>query len=95
MTKFTINEKEYNAVPFDFNTVCDLEDLGISIEKIADKPVNTMRGYLAICGGMTVSEAGKEISEHIIKGGNLDGLSDAMSAELDNSDFFRTLTQGA
>ena len=25
---FTINDKRYQAKPFDFNTVCDLEDNG-------------------------------------------------------------------
>ncbi len=31
MNTFTINEKEYKAKPFDFEMVCDLEDMGIEI----------------------------------------------------------------
>ena len=31
---FKINEKEYKAKPFDFNTVCDLEDMGFSPSEI-------------------------------------------------------------
>ena len=95
MHSFTINDKEYKSVPIDFNTVCDLEDLGIPLEEMGEKPTNMLRAYFSICGNMTVKEAGKEISEHIIHGGNLDGLSDAMSAELDESDFFRSLSHGA
>lgn len=34
MNTFTINEKEYKARAFDFELVCDLEDMGIEISEI-------------------------------------------------------------
>ena len=95
MHSFTVNGKEYKTVPFDFNVICDLEDLGVPIEKAGDKPISMLRAYFAICGKMSVEEAGLEISKHLQNGGDMDTLSDAMSAEIDESDFFRTLSQGA
>ena len=31
MKRFKINGKEYVAKSFDFNLICDLEDMGVSI----------------------------------------------------------------
>ena len=38
MRTFTVNEKSYKAKDFDFNLVCDLEDMGISLDQIKKKP---------------------------------------------------------
>ena len=91
MRKFTVNEKEYVAKPFDFNMICDFEDMGVAL-----KPggTATIRGYLALCGNMSLEEAGKEISEHFIKFENLDSINEAMGAEMGESDFFQKLVQG-
>lgn len=95
MHSFTINGKEYKTVPFNFNVICDLEDLGVPIEKAGDKTISMLRAYFALCGKMSIEEAGIEISKHLQNGGDLDGLSDGVSAELDESDFFQALSERA
>lgn len=91
MKTFTINKNNYNAKPFDFNLVCDLEDMGISLQEMGKKRMSVIRAYFALCAGMSNESAGKEIEQHIVAGGNLEGLSAAMSDEMEKSDFFRTL----
>ena len=49
MKNFTINRKVYKAKEFDFNLVCDLEDEGISLEVMQDKPMSMMIAYFGIC----------------------------------------------
>lgn len=92
MHTFKINNKDYKTVPFDFNVVCDLEDLGVSIEQAGDKPVSLIRAYFSLCARISVEEAGREISNHIKNGGNLDEISEVMNAEIEESDFFQALS---
>ena len=40
---FTVNGKTYKAKPFDFNMVCDLEDMGISMQDASNKPMGNSR----------------------------------------------------
>lgn len=93
MNLFSINEKEYKAKEFDFNLVCDLEDMGISLEQAERKPMSMARAYFAICAGRGRKFAGDEIEKHIVGGGTLDGLMEAMSDEMEKSDFFRSLSE--
>lgn len=93
--KFTVNEKEYKAKAFDFNMVCDLEDLGVSMADAGKKPMGMVRAYFAVCADVPMDIAGKEIEAHIIKGGKLDDVMTAMSKEMEKSDFFRSLTKNA
>lgn len=91
MNYFTINGKEYKAKEFDFNLICELEDMGISLEKAAEKPMSMVRAYFGICANMGKDRAGKEMEQHIIGGGKFDDIMKAMSAEMEKSDFFRQL----
>lgn len=95
MKKFTINGREYKSKPFDFNMVCDLEDMGIEVDKMRSKQAASIRAYFAICSGAEIKTAGKEIEKHIINGGKLDDIADAMSEEMEKSDFFRSLSETA
>ena len=90
---FTINGKNYSAKPFTVGVVCDLEDMGISLEESSAKPFNLLRGYFMICSGLDKEQATKEIDKHSANGGSLDGLMSAMSKEMNESDFFRSLNQ--
>lgn len=94
MRKFVVNEKEYVAKPFDFNMICDLEDCGFDMSELGNKMLKAARAYFAICSGLTPEQAGKEIEQHVIHGGNLTGVMDAMRSEMDASDFFRALLKG-
>ena len=71
---FTINGKLYQAREITFNTICELEDAGVSLTEIEQKPISTVRSYFAICLGGNKEYAGQEIERHIINGGNLDEI---------------------
>lgn len=93
MTTFTIGDNTITAKKFDFNLVCDLEDMGISIQEIGKKPMATVRAYIALSAGVTMDMAGQMMEEHILNGGSLEGVMGAMSKEMQDSDFFRNLNK--
>ena len=88
---FVVNGKRYVAKPFDFNMLCDLEDMGVSLEQAQNKPMSMVRAYFAICTGRGKEFAGKEMQAHLISGGAFDDIVEAMSEEMNNSDFFQSL----
>lgn len=90
---FVINGKRYTAKPFDFNTVCDLEDNGVSLAEMSKKPMSMARAYFALCFKGTKEDAGKEIEEHIKTGGDFNDLYKAMGDEMNESDFFQALNK--
>lgn len=94
MRTFTVNGKEYKSKEFDFNLICDLEDMGVSLEKASDKPMSMVRAYFGLCAGRGNEYAGKEMEEHIISGGSLEDVMNVMSEEMEKSDFFRNLNKG-
>jgi hypothetical protein len=95
MKTFEINGKEYSGKPFDFNLVCDLEDMGVSVESMEEKPMSMVRGYIALCMGKRRADAGLEIQEHILNGGTMDDATKVMQEEMEQSDFFRNLNKRA
>lgn len=95
MKTFEINGKTYTAKIIDFNAVCDLEDIGLDISDIFNKQMKGARAYLALCGGMGVEAAGLEIQNHVISGGTMDGLIEALRTAVVDSDFFRPFAQAA
>lgn len=95
MRTFTVNGKEYKAKAFDFNMICDLEDMGISMEGAASKPMSLARAYFGLCTGKGREYAGKELEEHITSGGTLEDVMNVMSVEMESSDFFRALNKTA
>lgn len=88
---FVVNNKRYTAKVFDYDMQCMLEENGITLGNLSKKPQNAMRVFLAYCGEIDLSEAGVELTQHIINGGTLDGLAEAFKFALDESDFFRAL----
>lgn len=93
MKTFKINNKIYSPVPFDFNFICDLEDMGVSLERAGEKPMSMLRAYFAKCTGRGTEFAGKEMEAHMINGGSLKDIMDVMAEEMKKSDFFRSLRQ--
>ena len=92
---FIINGKRYVARPFDFNTVCDLEDNGVSLSEMTKKPMSMARAYFALCFKGSKEDAGNEIQEHVKNGGNFNDLYTAMGEEMNESDFFQALNKKA
>lgn len=95
MAKFTINGKEYEGAKYSFNTSCQFEEMGVNLADISKKPMGVMRAYLAISGNMDLVEAGEEIEQHVVNGGNLNGLQDVFAKELETSGFFKGLLEVA
>lgn len=90
---FEVNGVTYVAKPFDFDMVCELEDMGVTFERIDKMPMSLIRAYFAICANTDKEQASALIQNHMIHGGKLDDVTNAMSKEMENSDFFRALSQ--
>lgn len=90
---FTINGKTYLAKKFSYNTICDLQDLGIDVDKMGDRGASMTRAFFSIWSGLPLDVAGEEIGKHMMAGGSLDDLGDAISDCMENSDFFQYLTK--
>lgn len=90
---FTVNGTAYLAKPFDFDMVCELEDMGVTFERIDKMPMSLIRAYFAICADVDKEQASSIIMKHMVGGGKLDDITDAMGKEMENSDFFRALSK--
>ncbi len=95
MRTFKINGKEYKAKAFDFNLMCDIEDMGLAISDMGKKNMSLVRAYFSLCTGNGKEFSGKEIEQHIINGGSIDELVSVMNEEMEKSDFFRSLNKTA
>ena len=84
-----INGKTLKPAELDFNAICDMEDLGVSIFDADNKGLSSLRAYLAITMHCGITEAGNELTEHLAKGGSLDGLAEAFAEAVKDSTFFR------
>lgn len=93
MKTFTINGVTYQAREFDFNTVCDLEEMGISLEEAQKKPMSTVRAYFALHLNGDKELAAKQLQEHLLNGGKFEDVIKVMLEKMDDSDFFRQLNQ--
>ena len=87
----TINGKTYKPVDLDFNAICDLEDLGISLQDIQNKNLSLIRAFLMMSGNMTKEEAGAEIQAHLASGGNFESLAEPLGKAFEESGFFQAL----
>lgn len=91
---FVINEKTYVAKPFNFGLICDLEDLGVSLEDIDKIPFKFMRTYFYLCGKFSsIEQASEEINAHVVNGGSMDVVFDVITKEMEESDFFRAISK--
>ena len=90
---FTINGIAYIPIEFDFNTICEFDEMGISISEIAKKPTASARAYLALYHNNDKTWAGNEIQTHIVNGGSLEGILEAFTDSLSNSGFFHKITE--
>lgn len=91
INRFTVNGKTYVARPFNFFMVTRLSKLGIPIQKMGDMGEALINAYFAICADVDEEESARLIEKHIINGGDLDDITDAMAKEMNDSDFFREL----
>lgn len=95
MKTFEINGKEYNARPFDFNLMCDFEDKGIQLEEMSRKSRAVLRAYFALCAGIGLEEAGEELENHFIGGGDFSDIQEVFGKEMEMSSFFQSIIKRA
>lgn len=88
-----INSKKYEIPEIDFNFICETENKGVSLFSMEDKPLGVLRAFLATCMDTDAETAGKEIEEHLIKGGNLEVALESMTEALEKSNFFQKLVE--
>ena len=88
-----INGKELK-LEITFNTICQLEDMGVSLGEDR-KTMSMLRGFVAIGLGISPDEAGVEIEKFIEGGGDITELVKAMSDAMENSGFFQALAKKA
>lgn len=75
--KITVNGKDYKLKEIDFNDICDLEDLGLSLTDFKRSRMSSVRALLAYIGEMSPEEAGNEIMAHLKKnGGSMDVINE-------------------
>ena len=56
-----INGKEYKIPELNFNTMCILEDQGVSLTSMDEKMLSTVRGFVSLAMGGDFDRAGDEI----------------------------------
>lgn len=91
MKTFEVNGKQYKGKEFDFNLMCDLEDMGVSLEDMQKKNLSLIRAYFGLCAGLDQKRAGVELQAHLISGKKFEDITDVMTDEMEKSDFFRAL----
>lgn len=94
---FELNGIKYEAKEIGFNEVADLQDMGVDLFG-SRNALASVRGYVAICMGVTLEEAGKEIEKEIVSNGVkiadlITEIATLMTEKVAESDFFRTITQ--
>ena len=90
MSSVNINGKTYEVPKLDFDTVCQLEENGISLLAMneANPKIATMlRAFVAWIIGSTPRQASMEIQEHLENEGNIADLLNAITTALNDSGF--------
>lgn len=90
MSSVTINNKTYDVPTLDFDTVCQLEENGISLLAMNDrnpKIATMLRAFAAWIIGCSPQAASAEIQAHLEAGGNISELLSAITTALNDSGF--------
>lgn len=93
MKTFLINNKRYIAKELTFGAIRQLESNGITLSELGSRPFSLASGYLAFCAGISINAADEEIEKHVINGGNLDGIFEAVTEAMNESRFFQALNK--
>lgn len=89
-TSIIINSKEYKVPKFDFDAMCELEELGLDFNS-TKQSFSYIRALVAYTMKCDLNEASEAISEHV-KTGSIADFS-VLSKALTESDFFQNLTK--
>jgi len=88
-----INNTEYKIPELNFNTICALEDMGVSLGSVDAKAFSTVRALLALSMDGDIAKAGNELEAHIMAGGKLDELINEFTKAMEDSGFFHSLKE--
>lgn len=91
MSKVIINGQEYTVPELTFNEVCRLEERGIYLLNMdpKDRKVASMlRGFVAWITDTSPEVASNLLQEHIMNGGRIDDIANAVSEAFEESGFF-------
>lgn len=88
---FEVNKIMYKIPNLDFNAVCELEDMGVSMSNLSKTPMSGLRGFFALSFDNNKDFAGAEIQEHMVNGGDIKNISEALVKAVENSGFFQAL----
>lgn len=94
----TINGRDYDVPELNNNAIIDLADNGLDIFSKNFKKKSTLsvaRGIIAWIEDIDIEEAGDELQNHIVNGGNLISIVEAFNVALSNSGFIKALTERA
>lgn len=85
-----INGKDYNLGEITFKTMCDLENMGINVSNMMDKPMNTILAFATIAiGDKQVAE--REMNEHLINGGSFDSIVQSIQEAMNEAGFMKAV----
>lgn len=88
-----INNKEYKLPELNFNTICMLEDMGLSLTEMDKKVLSTVRGFLALAMDGDEEKAGREMEMHLANGGDLNEMMEEINRAVQTSGFFQALSK--
>lgn len=91
-----INGKNYRIPELDFDTVCNLEDAGISIFDIRNprkKFMSIIRAFAALATGTSQEDASNLIQQHLLGGGTFEGWFEEITEAMEKSDFFQAMAK--
>jgi hypothetical protein len=86
-----INNKEIKLPDINFNTMCDLESMGVSIVSMQAKPLITVRAFTALAMNADLETAGKEVEQHLFNGGKLLDMLNEINKAVEDSGFFQKM----
>lgn len=90
--KITLNGKEYKIKDVDFDGMCELEELGLSLTTVKNKPLTAFRALVSYYCDLPLDEAAKEIEEHLKNGGDFTKIYSDLVERLSESGFFRLIS---
>ncbi|MDU6263708.1 MAG: hypothetical protein E6600_04305 [Anaerocolumna aminovalerica] len=93
-----LNGKEYKIPEITFDMVCELEDAGISLSDIGKpkkKAMSIVRAFVKLATGLENEQVSDLIEDHLVNGGNFEGIFDEINKALTDSRFFQKMAERA
>ena len=89
--EFILNGKKVIIPEFTFNTVVQLEEMGISLTEFGKSTLRFVRAVIAIALEVSEKEAGVAIEAYVKDGGDLTELFETVSNTVVESGFIKAL----